>query len=88
VDRFTSAAVLSGKEVHNVSLINVARHTGVAQNFRAVIFEGATVGNGTDEALSASFQVFMEDFETNPDTALQWTNTEVDASEFGYESRA
>lgn len=87
VDRLTSAATLAGGRVHNVNLVNVARHTGVAQNFRAVIFEGATIGNGGDEALTASFQVFMEEFEINPDTSLPWTATEVDASEFGYESR-
>jgi hypothetical protein len=88
VDRFTSTGVLDGTLVHNVSLMNVARHTGTAQNFRGVIFEGATVGNGTDEALTANFEVFMEDFETNPDTSALWTDTEVEAAEFGYESRA
>lgn len=88
VDRLTSASALAGVRIHNVNVINVARHKGVAQNFRAVIFEGATAGNGGDEALAETFQVFMEDFETNPDTSLPWTQAEVDASEFGYESRA
>lgn len=88
VDRFTSATALAGARVHNINVINVARHTGSAQNFRAVIFENATSGDGGDEALAETFQVFMEPFETNPDTALAWTQSEVDASEFGYESRA
>ena len=69
-------------------MINVARHTGSAQNFRAVIFEGATSGDGADEALAESFQVFMEDYEINPDTSELWTVTEIEAAEFGYESRA
>ncbi len=88
VDRFDSSTAISGARIHNINVINVARHTGSAQNFRAVVFEGATSGNGGDEALTASFQVFMEPFETNPDTSLPWTDTEVDAAEFGYESRA
>jgi hypothetical protein len=88
VDRFTSTDALDGGLVHSVSLLNVARHLGAAQNFRAVIFEGATAGNGADEALAETFAVFMEDFEINPDTSLPWTVTEIEASEFGYESRA
>ena len=88
IDRFTTSDTLVGGFIHNVSVINVARHLGSAQNFRAVIFEGATSGDGGDEALAETFAVFMEDFETNPDTSLLWTATEVEASEFGYESRA
>lgn len=88
IDRFTSATALNGARVHNVNVVNVARHTGSSQNFRAVVFEGATSGDGGDETLTESFQVFMEPFETNPDTALAWTQAEVDACEFGYESRA
>lgn len=88
IDRLTSTDVLAGGQVHNVSVINVARHTGSAQNFRAVIFEGATSGNGADETLAETFQVFMEDYETNPDTTDPWTVTEIEAAEFGYESRA
>ena len=88
IDRLTTTDTLLGGLIHNISLINVARHTGSAQNFRAVIFEGATSGNGANEALAETFQVFMEDFEINPDTSLPWTVTEAEASEFGYESRA
>jgi hypothetical protein len=88
IDRFTSTDTLNGALIHNVSVVNVARHTGTAQNFRAVIFEGATSGNGGDAALTASFEIFMEDYEINPDTTDPWTVTEVEAAEFGYESRA
>ena len=88
IDRFTTSDTLNGGQVHNVSVINVARHTGVAQNFRAVIFEGATSGDGADEALAETFQVFMEDYEINPDTSAEWTVAEIEGAEFGYESRA
>ncbi len=88
MDRFTSTDTLNGSQVHNVSVINVARHTGTAQNFRAKIFEGATDGDGADETLAETFQIFMEDYEINPDTSLPWTVTEIEAAEFGYESRA
>ena len=88
IDRFTTTDTLNGGQVHNVSVINVARNTGAAQNFRAVIFEGATIGNGSDEAMTTTFEVFMEDFETNPDTTALWTVAEIEGSEFGYESRA
>ena len=88
VDRFTSTDTLNGAQIHNARVINVARHTGSSQNFRAKIFEGATDGDGGDEALTETFAVYMEDYEINPDTSLPWTVTEIEAAEFGYESRA
>lgn len=88
VDRFTTGNSLALQAVNSVSVVNVARHEGTAQNFRAKIFEGATGGDGADEALVGTFTAYRELFETNPDTSLQWTVTEIEASEFGYESRA
>ena len=88
VDRLTTTDTLAGGNVVGAKVINVARHLGTAQNFRAKIFEGATGADGADVALAESFEIHMEDFETNPDTSLQWTPTELEACEFGYESRA
>lgn len=88
VDRFTTGNTLAKQAVNAVKVINVARHEGASQNFRAKIFEGATGADGSDVALAETFEVHMEDFETNPDTSAQWTVTEIEASEFGYESRA
>ena len=88
IDRFTCSASLNQKKVHSVNVIARARHTGTAQDLRCVIFEGATSGNGSDQALSDSFEPYFEKFDTNPDTTLPWTVAELEAAEFGYEARA
>ena len=88
VDRYTSTATVAGQRVLGVNVVNVARHLGTAQNMRAVIFENATAGNGSDVALTAEFLPYHELFTQNPDTVAEWTPAEVDAAEFGLESRA
>ena len=88
VDRFTTGNSIQKFAVNSVAVVNVARHEGTAQNFRAQIFEGATAGLGSDEALVATYTAYRSLFETNPDTGELWTVTEIEASEFGYESRA
>lgn len=88
IDRYTTSNTLSQQRVMGVNVISLARHEGAADNYRNVIFEGATAGNGSTEALTAEFVPYHALFTTNPDTSAEWTKAEVEGCEFGVEDMA
>lgn len=57
-----------------------------ARTVRGTVYENATEGVGDTITLTEDgYQCVDGIFEENPDTSSDWTMTEVDASEFGYE---
>jgi hypothetical protein len=90
-DRFATTGTLSGTivRVQAVNVVNMARRDASSQNFRNKIRHSASDANGADVALVAEdYRPVIQSFETNPSTSAQWTKAEVEASSFGYESRA
>lgn len=88
IDRYTTTTTLSGKRVVGINVIAVARHEGTADNFRLTIFENATAGNGSTEALTASYIPYYYFRTTNPDTSAEWVKADLEGSEFGVENLA
>jgi len=72
-----------------VTLIaNAALDTGATtENFKQVVKEGATEGDGAtqDVTASATQEGFSDIFETNPDTTAAWTSAELDGVSAGVE---
>jgi hypothetical protein len=88
IDRYTTTTTLSGLRSVGINVIAVARHEGSADNFRLTIFENATAGNGSTEALTGDYIPYHYFRTTNPDTGAEWTPTELEGSEFGVENLA
>jgi len=66
--------------------ILVARKDNAAtRTARTNLKSGATTANGTTRNLGASYQLFEQIYETNPDTAAAWTGAEVNGMQLGYE---
>lgn len=91
VDLFTTSDTLSGLicRVAAVNVCCVARRDDTAQNFRTKIVSGASTSDGANVALvNPDWVPVIQTFASNPATAAQWVQSEVEAAKFGYESRA
>jgi hypothetical protein len=77
-------------DIDAVLVSTVARTDGATpRQIRALARENVTTGNGTTRNVNfgtdADYHLQVENFNTNPDTALAWTDTEVNAAQFGWE---
>lgn len=54
------------------------RDDGVSVNTRTKMKNGTTTSNGTSRATTTSYQMWVDIYETNPDTTSAWTKTNID----------
>lgn len=85
-DRYTSAALGVTGTVHGVQISTTSRKTDTkARGFKASIKSGATEKEDTGEhTLTASYIVYRDIYEVDPNTSSAWTVTNVDSLEFGF----
>lgn len=87
--RYTFPSI-SGASVKAVMVYLCARKDDSAtRSLRAVAKSGSTVGdNGSDFAMSSSYQNFAGLFETDPNTSAPWSVSAVNSAEFGVKTTA
>jgi len=56
-----------------------------SRTYRDVVRIGTTDYFGTSKSMPTDYETHMEIHETNPNTGSQWTLSEVNSAEFGYE---
>lgn len=85
-DRYTSGALGVTGTVHAVQISTTARKTDSASRaFKSSIKSGATEKeDGTEHFLNASYLVYIDIYEVDPNTSSAWTITNVDAMDFGF----
>lgn len=75
--------------VHAVQVTVGARQDDATQLvIQTAIKSGSTVGYSADIHLSQSYRFYDEFYETNPDTGVGWTDTEVNGIEVGFKLEA
>jgi hypothetical protein len=88
IDLFTMAD-LSGSNL--VKGIQVVRRHGKTSNLliqsRSKLKIGSNVYNGSDKTASMSNAYALEPYSSSPDSGVEWTDTEVNGIEVGYEAR-
>lgn len=69
-----------------VNIILTARKDdATAREIRHNMKNGATTTNGTTRALSASYVMYTDTYETNPDDSAPFTGADINAMQIGYE---
>ena len=69
-----------------VGLVLTARKDDAAtREIRTNMKNGATTTNGTTRALSTSYAMYSDIYETNPDDTAAFDGTDIDAMQLGYE---
>lgn len=75
-------------QVHAIQTVTYARKSDAgAKSMRPVLRTGGADFSGSTVALAETYDTYTEVFETNPDTAAAWNETEIDALEAGVEVR-
>lgn len=70
--------------VHAVKVkMRAAKNDAGAKSINAVVRDSGTDYDGASQAVSTSYLYYDELYLTNPATAAAWTDTEVNAAEFG-----
>ena len=84
-DKFTLTDVVSGT-VHAVQSVLLSRQdAGAARVVRPITRIGSTDYNGTSFPQAASYVFYCDPMTLSPATSAQWTDSEVNAAQFGYE---
>jgi hypothetical protein len=84
-DQFSMTDVPAGT-VHAIQHVIAARRdAGGARTLRPITRIGGTDYNGTTVSAAASYILHCEPVSVSPATSAQWTASEVNAAEFGYE---
>jgi hypothetical protein len=73
----------------NISAVQIAyqmrKDDATGRTARSKLLSGATTQNGTTNGVPATYGVFVDLYETDPNTAAAWTPTNVNAIEAGLE---
>ena len=90
IDMFDMDALSDASlEVFGVQMNSyAAKDTTDTIQFRHRINSDSNIANGADNALNTAWLHFVEMFETDPDGGGQWTGAQLNAAEFGYETRS
>ena len=88
-DRYVYPAISASAVFALVVNLRARKDDAGTRSVRAVTESGGTVGdNGSDFALSTSYQDFQGIFETDPHTSSPWTQSGVNNAEFGIKTTA
>lgn len=85
-DRFTDPATGISGTVHGVQISTCVKKTDAgARSFRTSIKQGTTTKEDlTSHTLNASYKVYTDVYDVDPDTGVAWTTTGVGTLEWGY----
>lgn len=72
-------------EIFGVNLVSIAKYDSGSANFRNKTRISSTYYNGGTVALGAAYVPIETIWEDSPATGNNWTKSEVDGAEFGYE---
>lgn len=87
IDLFTHTNLSEGGTIFGVLHVVEARKTEPeAPDLRLKCVSGGTTDNGTTEQLAAGVYTQMRILESDPDTSTPWTQTTLNAAEFGVEA--
>lgn len=84
-----SDVVPTGAAVYGVQVnLHAKKSDAGTSTICPVVRNSTTDYDGTDIPLSTSYVTYSQMYQTNPGTAAQWTESEVDAAEFGVKRTA
>ena len=66
--------------------ISVKKDDSGTRQIKSLCKSGATTTTGATQTLSSSYAYFKEIYETDPNTAAAWTETNLNSAEFGVEN--
>jgi hypothetical protein len=66
--------------------INAKKDDAGSRNIKSLCKSSSTTSTGTSQALPSSYAYLTQVWETDPNTAAAWTETNLNAAEFGVEN--
>ena len=89
MDTHTTAGLTGPASVKNIYGVQVntwSRKTDAsARDVAAVVFSNATTVSGDSIPVTQTYNFYFDNWETDPDTSVAWTESGVNSAEFGYE---
>ncbi|MEW6440722.1 MAG: hypothetical protein AB1640_07255 [bacterium] len=84
--KFSSLTALSSPSIAGVqALVNAKKADAGDRGIGATVKSGATTSSGSDQALGTDYEYYTRILETDPDTAVAWTESGVNAIQAGPE---
>lgn len=69
--------------INSVTVYAYAKRYDTSDKIKLAVKSGSTVGEGSEETLTGSYDPYSKEWTTNPDTSAAWTWSEIDSMQAG-----